>query len=190
MSDSPFRIARLWWFFVLVGVIDVIVGVLVIAHPGFSLLALGILAGFYLVLVALVTIVEGITGPAERRTISILLGVLALIAGLICIRRPGESLFALVVVVGIYLIAVGVTRLVTAFGAHGSRGPTMLMAAVDIALGVVLLSLPHVSLATLAILFGISMVVRGIFDVLAGLAVRRIGGAEQPSTSGGTPLPI
>ena len=41
---------------------------------------------------------------------SAILGVIALIAGLICVRRPGESLLAVVIVVGIYLVAAGVIR--------------------------------------------------------------------------------
>ena len=41
--------------------------------------------------------------------------MLSIIAGIVCLRRPGESLLALVIVLGIYLIVAGIIRFIRAF---------------------------------------------------------------------------
>jgi uncharacterized membrane protein HdeD (DUF308 family) len=190
MSSATVPIARTWWMFALVGVLNVIAGLLAVTHPGFTLLALGIVLGVYLLLVAITSIVEGVTGDTESRTMSILLGVVALIAALICLRRPGESLLAIVVVLGIYLIAGGVVRVVGAFTRPGPRGLVIGVGVLDVLLGILILSLPELSLGTLAILFGISMLVRGAFDIVAGFQLRKLNhtGTTDPVPPAGAGL--
>src|SRR3954469_6292510 len=100
MSAQLKPISHVWWMFLVAGILNLIVGVVAIIHPGFTLLALGIVLGFYLLIAATMGIVEGISGSAESRALSIVLGVVALIAGIVCIRRPGESLVAIVIVAG------------------------------------------------------------------------------------------
>lgn len=171
-------ISRVWWVFLVVGVLNVIVGVLAIAHPDFTLLALGIVLGIYLLIAAVIAIVEGISGDAESRAANIILGVVALIAGLICLRRPGDSLLAIVVVVGIFLVAAGVVSVVRAFVGPPPRGLALLVAGIEIAFGILLLALPDVSLGTLAILVGISMLVRGVYDIVIAFGIRKIRDTE------------
>jgi uncharacterized membrane protein HdeD (DUF308 family) len=185
MSSAMQPIARLWWVVLVVGIINVVAGVLAVIHPGFTLLALGIVLGVYLLLAAMSALIDGITGDTESRAVSIVLGVVALIAALICLRRPGDSLLALVVALGIYLIAVGLVRIVLAFGAGEGRGLVMLVGAIDAVLGILLLALPDVSLATLAILVGISMLVRGIFDIVAAFKLHGMHGTAAPPAGAG-----
>src|SRR3954447_22437099 len=172
MSAQLKLISHVWWMFLVVGIVNLIVGIVAVIHPGFTLLALGIVLGFYLLLAAIVAIVEGISGAAESRGLSIVLGVIALIAGIVCVRRPGESLLALVVVAGIYLVAAGVLRFVLAFTVPGPRALPITIALLEGALGVLILSLPHLSLGTLALLFGFSMIVRGVWDVFVAFGLR------------------
>ena len=101
MNEVP-AVARNWWLFVVLGVICVATGIAAIVWPHITLLTLGILAGIYLMIAAVMEIIDAISGDAGGRAMSAILGVIALIAGLICIRRPGESLLAIVIVVGVF----------------------------------------------------------------------------------------
>jgi uncharacterized membrane protein HdeD (DUF308 family) len=181
-------VSRFWWLFLVIGVLNLIVGAVAIAHPGFTLLALGIVLGVYLLLAAATAIVEGVTGASESRAMSIILGVVALIAALICLRRPGESLLAIVLATGIFLTAAGVVRVVQAFVLPPPRGLGVLFGGLEVALGVLVLSLPRVSLGTLAILAGLSMLARGVFDIIAAFELRRLRDADarEPITAAGT----
>src|SRR4051794_2585328 len=174
--------SRVWWVVLVAGVLNLIVGVVAIIHPGFTLLALGIVLGFYLLLAAIMAIVEGISGAAESRALSIVLGIVALIAGVICIRRPGESLLAIVIVAGIYLVAFGAIRFALAFALPGPRAAQITTALLEAALGILILALPELSLGTLAILFGIGMLIHGLFDLVTAFSLRGVGrtGAAVP----------
>jgi uncharacterized membrane protein HdeD (DUF308 family) len=182
MSAELKPISHVWWMFLVAGILNVIAGIVVIIHPGFTLLALGIVLGFYLLLAAIMAIVEGITGAAESRALSIVLGIVALIAGVICIRRPGDSLLAIVVVAGIYLVASGTIRFALAFALPGPRGLPIAVALLQAGLGIVILAWPKESLGTLAILFGIGMLIHGLFDLVTAFTVRGAGhtGAAVP----------
>ena len=85
--------------------------------------------------------------------------MLSVIAGLIVVRRPGESLLAVVVILGIWFVIDGLLDALRVLTGDPDRGPLLLSAVIDVVLGILILSLPKLSLATLAILVGIGFVV-------------------------------
>jgi uncharacterized membrane protein HdeD (DUF308 family) len=180
MFNEVPQIARNWWMFVLLGLICVVTGIVAIVWPDITLLALGLIFGIYLMIAAIIEIIEAIFGPPGGRALSAILGVIALIAGLICIRRPGESLLAIVIVVGVYLIAEGVIRVVRAFEIHEGRGWSIVLGVLDAIVGIVILAWPGIGLVTLAILFAVTMLVRGIFAIVIGFKLRGLRHEEPP----------
>jgi uncharacterized membrane protein HdeD (DUF308 family) len=181
MVSEVSAVAKNWWLFVVLGVICLATGIAAIVWPDITLLALGVIFGIFLMIAAAMEIVDAIVGEPGGRAISAILGVIALVAGLICIRRPGESLLALVIAVGIYLVAAGVIRLVRAFGAHdGTRGWAIALAGLDLIMGIIILSWPKLGLVTLAVLFALSMLFRGAFAIVAGLKLRSLRNVEDP----------
>ena len=172
--DDVTQIAKEWWLFAVLGVVSLVCGVLAIVYPDVTLLAVGIIFGFYLLMAGVFELVEAIVGDPASRALSAIVGIVALIAGLICLRRPGDSLLALVVVLGAYLIVTGVARLVRAFASVEHRGLSLLSAVVDLILGILILSWPDESLVTLAVFFGISLIFRGVFALVAAFQLRKL----------------
>ena len=123
--DDVARIAKEWWLLAVLGVVSLVCGVLAIVYPDVTLLAVGIIFGFYLLMAGVFELVDAIVGDPASRALSAIVGVVALIAGLICLRRPGDSLLALVVVLGAFLIVTGVARLMRAFASVEHRGWTL-----------------------------------------------------------------
>jgi uncharacterized membrane protein HdeD (DUF308 family) len=185
--DDVTRVAREWWMVGVLGVVSLVAGILVIAYPGPTLLLLGLVFGIDLLLFGILELVEAVAGDPESRALSAIVGIVGILAGLVCIRRPGESLLALVVVVGIYLVASGCVRLMLAIGAPEHRGMALLAAFVDLVLGILILAWPHVSLATLAVLFGISLIFRGAFALVRALALRRVHKDATTAPAGTAP---
>jgi uncharacterized membrane protein HdeD (DUF308 family) len=179
LSEVPL-IARNWWLFVVTGLICVAAGIAVIVWPDITLLAFGVIIGIYLLLAAIMEIVDAVTGDPGGRAVSLILGVIALIAGIVCIRRPGESLTAIVVIIGVYVIAAGVIRVVRAFDVAEGRVWALLLAAVEVAVGCLLLSWPDLGLATVAIIFAATMLVRGVFAIVVGFKLRGLRSEEEP----------
>ena len=147
---------------------------LAIVWPGKTLLVLGILAGVYLLVTAILEIIDAIIGEPGGRALSAILGVISLIAGLVFLRRPGESLLAIVIVAGIFLIAAGVIRIVRAFGSTGRRWWGVTAGLIDAIIGIVILSWPEIGLVTLAVFFAITMLVRGVLAIATGLRLRSL----------------
>src|SRR5262245_31889129 len=163
-----------WWVIVLMGAACVVIGVLAIAWPDKTLLTLGILTGLFLIVAAVMEIFDAITGPPDGRTFSAIVGVLALVAGVLCIRRPGESLLALIVIIGVFLVAEGVLGIVRAFGDGGERWAGALRPGFDLLAGIVILAWPKLGIATLAVLFAAVMIVRGGFTMYLGFKLREV----------------
>src|SRR3954453_1703080 len=155
-SEVP-QIARNWWMFAVLGVICVATGIAAIVWPDITLLALGIIFGIYLLVAAVIEIIDAIFGPPGGRGISAILGVIALIAGVVCIRRPGESLLAIVIVLGVYLIAEGVIRIILAIGSQGHRWWGIALGGLDVIVGIIIMAWPEIGLVTLAVFFALTM---------------------------------
>jgi uncharacterized membrane protein HdeD (DUF308 family) len=74
-------VAKDWWLLAVLGAVSIVAGILAIAYPDITLLAMGIIFGFYLVLAGIFDIVQAIVGESESRAFSAIIGVVALIAG-------------------------------------------------------------------------------------------------------------
>lgn len=177
MDTSVTPVATVWWAFLVAGLVSIAAGILAIVFPDITLLALGIFIGVGLLFAGALDIAAAVGGAPDSRALSAIVGVVTIIAGVVCLRRPGESLIALVVVLGIYLIVTGIVRFIRAFAELEDRALQLGLALVDIILGVLILALPGVSLVTLAILFALSLLARGAFMVLVGFRMRSAGKA-------------
>ena len=181
VSEIP-EIGRNWWLFLVVGLVSIIAGILAIVYPDITLLALGIIVGVGLLFSGGIEIAEAIAGDDESRVLAAIVGVLSIVAGLICLRRPGESLLAIVVVLGIYLVAAGVFRIVRALGSEGRRWWGVGLGAFDAVVGIVILSWPELGLATLAVFFAISMLLRGMVTIVIGFKMRGLRDVDTTPT--------
>ena len=101
--------------------------------------------------------------------------LLVLIAGLVLIKQPFNTLVVFVLIVGVWFVVAGIVRLVSAIGTPEGRGGNLALAALDLVAGIVILAWPHLSLATFAVIIGIVLIVRGILFVVAGWELRKLG---------------
>jgi short repeat uncharacterized protein DUF308 len=109
------------------------------------------------------------------------LGLLAMIAGLVLIKRPSESVLAFVLVLGIWFVISAVVSLVRAVFEPEARSIRLVVALVEFIFGVLILALPKLSLGTLAILVGIAFAIRGAGLIAAGLEQRRAAEDVAPA---------
>jgi uncharacterized membrane protein HdeD (DUF308 family) len=159
------------------GATSIVAGLLAIAYPDITLLALALFAGINLILLSAITLVDAFAKDVDPapRAISAVLGMLGLIAGLVVLRRPGETLLVLVLVLGIWLVVSGTISFLRSLDGVAGRGLQMLEAVCEIALGVLILALPDLSLRTVAILAGIGFILRGALAVYGGWQLRKAG---------------
>jgi len=161
------------------GVVTALVGLAAVFWPDVTLLVLAILAGINLFIMGVVAIVESFGAAHGARALSAVLGILALIAGIVLIRRPEESLLAFVLILGVWFVISATVSFVRALFEKPDRGLRMVVAGVEFVFGVLILALPELSLGTLAVLTGIAFAIRGAFLIAAGMALRKEGQAEE-----------
>jgi uncharacterized membrane protein HdeD (DUF308 family) len=162
---------------VVVGVLSIVAGILAIVYPDLTLLALALIAGINLLLLGILGLVDAVTSDDDAggtRVLSGVLGLLGVIAGLVVMRRPGESLLAIILILGVWFVVSGLVDAIRALVVPGDRAFRLLAAVVDLALGALILALPDLSLKTMAILAGIAFIARGIFAVVVGLRLRKV----------------
>jgi uncharacterized membrane protein HdeD (DUF308 family) len=176
-SDPLAELRSAGWLVLAAGALSIVAGLLAIAYPDITLLALAIFAGINIIVLSALSLVDAFAPSSDTgaRTLSALLGVLGLIAGLVILRRPGETLLALLIVLGIWLVVYGVAGFFMALYEREARAARMLVAIADLVLGILILSLPDLSLRTVAILAGIGFIMRGAFALYAGWQLRKAG---------------
>ena len=174
---------RNWYLFAVSGAVSAVIGVLVLVYPDPSLKLLGVFLGVDLLIVGVLLIVRGASsksdpasGPAE-----ILLGTLALIAGVIVVRNPGESLVLLAIAFAAYLIVAGALALASALVNRERRGAALAKGLVLVAAGTVIVAWPDISLKTLTVLAGISLILQGAGEIAEGFLLRGLRRADAGS---------
>ena len=163
------------WFLIGVGVLTLAVGVFFVASPDETLKVFTVLGGILLLVDGLLAIIGALVGVSESRGLLAMVGVLSLIAGLVLIKKPFQTLLVLVVILGVWLVVAGIATFVSAFSRREGRGANILVAIVDVIAGIVILSWPKPSLATLAVIFGIVLIIRGALFVYAGWLAHKLG---------------
>jgi uncharacterized membrane protein HdeD (DUF308 family) len=151
------------WVWALFGLVCVALGAAALAGSDLGLSVIAALFGGYLLVTGLLDLLAGLGdehADPRLRASAIVLAVLAMIAGLICLRLPGEDVSALVLATGIYLI---VAAAVYFAGAFDDEQPEIACAlgGAYVVLGCLILALPALDLGTFAPLFGLAILARG-----------------------------
>jgi uncharacterized membrane protein HdeD (DUF308 family) len=165
-----------WWLAVLVGLISIAAGILALAYEEITLLALGLVFGVSVLVwgtFALVAAFEpGI--PTSHAVLRIVVSIVAILAGLVLVVRPGASVLVLLIAVAFWLIIAGIGDLAIGISGEGNRIVFILLGLVSVAAGVIILGDPDIGLRTLAIIAGIMFIVRGVFEIGAGIQLHRL----------------
>lgn len=106
----------------LIGIVDVIVGVVLIRHPFSTVAAIGLLLGVWFIAVAFVRMVRAIRFAERVRdlTFGMVTGAVQLIAGIVIVAAPGIGFATLAVLVGLSFIVYGVALIAVGAIAHAA----------------------------------------------------------------------
>jgi uncharacterized membrane protein HdeD (DUF308 family) len=99
------------WSYVLAGVAGVIAGLAAAFWPGITVLVLVVWAGAWAVVTGVLEIVAAVRREDSGRWLTVLAGVLSIVAGLLILIWPGIGALALATVLGIYALVAGVSLL-------------------------------------------------------------------------------
>ena len=167
-------LARAWWLMVLLGVACIAAGIILIARPSNSLAVLAVVFGILLLIEGVIELVRSFGHSVANRALSVIIGVLGIVIGIVLIRHPFTGVSAIGLLIGIWLVVVGMIRLVQvlAFGPHRFlRGA---LAIVEVIVGIVIVSDPHIGYTALAIIAGIWLIISGFGAIALGILMHGV----------------
>jgi uncharacterized membrane protein HdeD (DUF308 family) len=159
------------------GILALAVGIMALAWPGVTVLALVILFAVYAFIASGLEAARAFSSRTAGPVIGhLLVGLADLAAGVVALAWPGPTALVLVLIVGVWAVVAGLLQIFAAFGAGepaGTRAMLILGGLVTIAFGVVLFAHPGVGALTLAVLFGLFNLVYGGWALVHGIELRR-----------------
>ena len=171
------------------GVLAGAIGIMALAWPQVTVLALVILFAVYAFSAAGLQAMRAFSsrraGPVAGH---LLLGLVDLAAGVVALTWPGPTALVLVLIVGTWAVITGGVEIAAAFAAGepaGARALFVLGGLVSIAFGAVLFTRPGVGAITLALLFGLFNLVYGASALVQGIELRRTGQAIRSAVTEG-----
>ena len=167
-------VTSVWWLFVLFGVATLGVGVFFVVSPHETLSTFTVIAGIFLLVDGVLALLASIFNKGDGRGLLALIGVLSVLAGLVLIKKPFDTLVVFTLIVGVWFVVAGIVRLVAAVASPEARGGNIVTAILDLIAGVVILSWPDLGLATLAVIIGIVLILRGVFFIASGWQLRKL----------------
>jgi len=162
---------------ILRGLLAVAVGIIALAWPQVTVLALVIVFAVYAFIAAGLQAMRAFSSHAAGPVAGhLLLGLVDLAAGVIALAWPGPTALVLVLLVGAWATAIGLVEIFAGFRAGepaGTRALFFLSGLVSIAFGIVLFARPDMGAVALALLFGLFNLVHGSWALALGIELRR-----------------
>lgn len=168
----------------------VIVGVLLLAWPKATLAIVAVLIGVSLIVAGLLRLIDGFTAheaSGGKRVAHVLIGLLAIIAGLYCIRHYNVTIAVLAIVVGLFWVLHGIADITVGLfgGSFPGRGLTVLAGVLSLIAGLIVLFWPTITVLILVRVIGIWLIVYGLIMAFTAFGLRRASSFDVRSTSAG-----
>jgi uncharacterized membrane protein HdeD (DUF308 family) len=168
-------------WFIVYGVVFIILGLLSIAAPMVATLAVSLMLGWLLLLGGGFSLIATLFGGTQVPNFgwNLLTAIIYILAGLALLLSPAAGALTLTIIIAAYLFAGGIMRVMMGFGyraqAPGAWGWLVVSGIVDIVLALLIVSgLPGTAIWVLGLLVGINLLMMGFSIVMVALAVRRM----------------
>lgn len=181
------RVLWAWVLLLIVGALSVVAGIIVLAKPHISLATLAVVLGIFLLIDGVLEVSWALVRRGENRVVPALVGVVSAIAGVVLIRHPTRAVVVIALLLGLWLIVLGLIRLIRVSEEPAHRGWATVSGLVELAGGIVIVASPHIGVATLALLVGIVFIVRGVALCVVAWTLHRATRAARGPAGGPAP---
>lgn len=175
------------WLIIL-GIIQIILGVLAVASPAMAGIVVTIFVGACLLAAGIGQVIQALkAGSWGAGLLGALLGVLTAIAGLVLLFRPGISMVTLALILAIYLVAGGIVAAIVSFKIkpHDGWGWVLFHGIVSVILGILIWrQWPVSGLWAIGVMVGVHIMMSGWAMVMLGMSIKRGAGKLRDAVAG------
>jgi uncharacterized membrane protein HdeD (DUF308 family) len=172
IRQQALELARAWWLLVVLGIACIVAGIILLARPSHSLAVLAVVFGILLLIEGAIELIRSFGHGVSNRGLAAIVGVLGIVIGILLVRHPSTAVSALGLLIGIWLVAAGAIRFVGSITWGSHRLLRAALAIVEVIIGIVIVSDPHIGYTALAIILGIWLLVCGAGTIALGILVR------------------
>ena len=170
-------LARNWWILALRGLAAIVFGILTFVAPIATIAVLVLFWGAYALVDGVFAIIAAFKGPNTNGFPwwVLLMGVVAVLAGVYAFMAPALTAIALVYVIGVFAVVRGVAEIATAIRLRKEiDNEWMLIAAgaLSLVFGLFLLLFPGAGALALIVYIGVMAIVIGVVEVMLALRLR------------------
>ena len=167
-------LAKQWWVLLVRGILALLFGIVAVALPSLTLLALVMLFGVYVLLDGMVVLWVGV---GARAWWLVIVGILGLIAGILAFVYPSITAVALLCLIAAWAIVRGMFEIIAAIQLRkGISNQWMLIIGgiVSIIFGVVLVARPSVGALAMVWVIGVFALVFGVAMIVLSFQLRAL----------------
>ncbi|MDT5288076.1 MAG: hypothetical protein QOG79_925 [Mycobacterium sp.] len=181
----PNLLPHLWKSALVSGVLAVALGVAVVAWPGISIAVAAIFFGAYLLVTGIQQVIFAFSlhVSAGGRVLLFISGAASLILAVLAFRHLYDAVLLMAIWIAVGFVFRGVATTVSAISdpTLPGRGWNIFVGIISLIAGVVVLASPFESMATLALVVGIWLIVIGVMEVVAAFGIRSTTKKIEPT---------
>jgi uncharacterized membrane protein HdeD (DUF308 family) len=191
--SGPRLLPHLWKSTLASGALALVLGILVLALPGHSIVLAAVLFGLYLLVTGAAQVVFAFSlhVSAGGRVLLFISGAASLVLAVLCFRHFGEgyAILLLAIWIGVGFIFRGVATSISAISDPHlpGRGWHIFLGLISLVAGVVMIGSPLESIEILTEIVGIWLIVLGVFEIVTSFGIRSASNRAGTPLAGGSP---
>jgi uncharacterized membrane protein HdeD (DUF308 family) len=176
---KPILGQQLWKWTLAAGLLTIVLGGIVLAWPGPTILVASTLFGVYLLLTGFIGLFMAFTLPrsAAMRVPLFIMGALTVVLAILSLRHFGDAYAVLLLSlwIGIGFIFQGISAIAAAIGESNlpGRGWYVVLGVISVIAGLAVLVWPFDSIVILVLVTGVWLVVLGVVQIIQSVQIRK-----------------
>lgn len=166
------------WLELIIGIVQIILGIYALTHPGNALSGIVVVYGVIAVVVGIADVLFYV--KAERYigfgpAVSLITGILSVLAGLVLIVYPGAGTWTMAIIFPIWFIAHCISRLSGAPMVRLTAGNrryyvVLVVNIIGLILGFLMLIRPSLSITSQGVIIGLYLLLLGVDSIVIGMS--------------------
>lgn len=175
-NETALAVVDSWPAVLVTGIITVAFGVIVLAWPDETLKVMSVLLGIHLLVFGLFRLVAAFSSQTSARGLTGFVGIVGMIAGVVVVRNPFETVAVLATVLGVAWIVGGSIDFISAIADRHlrDRGWTAIMGVVSVIAGIVVVAWPAPTVTVIAWIAGIYLIIFGLVFCIGAFRLKSL----------------
>ncbi|NKB40165.1 MAG: hypothetical protein GKR86_03750 [Ilumatobacter sp.] len=175
-GPTTLLLAREWSAILVIGILTVALGAIILAWPSQTLAVLSVLLGIQLLVFGVFRLIGAFADNVVSPGFVGFIGILGMIAGVVVLRHPFETVTVLATILGAVWIVTGVIEIIDAIANKyvDGRGWLALAGLLSIAAGSVIVAWPEPTVTVVAWIAGFYLIVFGLFISASAFSIRSL----------------